>query len=499
MGTTRETRVLSAVGFGLAKAATSLAYMTAMGSVASSIGFVSELDFMIAMNLVACATGLAIAWLAGKGKLAGKSLSQVPAVIIFVAGLSLNFISGPFALPPVFLAKLLGALCGFSITIACACWLEVLSAQDSLQHSINQIVCALIIQGVLVACLSFAPATVVRIAEIAFFLVSSFLLRAVRRNIPATEHKTPPETRPDLRFELFQSYICLFVLVGVVGILHTSVLGSSTEHIVGDVNMWLPLGVATFITAILAFATARRPNPTSVYKGCFPCMLVILSLLPFMGDFLSSFTGFVMIACYDVCGMMFLVFIVERSRTLSYPSYILSGLYLGGSSLSLFVGLSIGLLLGALSADYGLSLLTLLAFATIYPLVTVLMIAVRKSRGSSDRNQSMHIAEAVTMKSVDASEARAEHASELDPAESETSIEQRLAVIAEEVVLTKREREIMAFLARGRSARYIAEALVISENTVWSHIKRVYSKTGVTCKQELIDLVEAPTETSHSS
>ena len=76
-----------------------------MGSVASSIGFVSELDFMIAMNLVACATGLAIAWLAGKGKLAGKSLSQVPAVIIFVAGLSLNFYLGPIRTAPGLLGK----------------------------------------------------------------------------------------------------------------------------------------------------------------------------------------------------------------------------------------------------------------------------------------------------------------------------------------------------------------------------------------------------------
>ncbi len=57
MGIAQEGAILSALGFGLTKAATSLAYMTAMGSVTSSIGFVSELDFMIAMNLAAFATG----------------------------------------------------------------------------------------------------------------------------------------------------------------------------------------------------------------------------------------------------------------------------------------------------------------------------------------------------------------------------------------------------------------------------------------------------------
>lgn len=82
--------------------------------------------------------------------------------------------------------------------------------------------------------------------------------------------------------------------------------------------------------------------------------------------------------------------------------------------------------------------------------------------------------------------------STISPETVDDSYEQRIADIADEAELTKREREVMEFLARGRSAKYIADALVISQNTVWSHVKRVYAKTGVSSKQELIDLVEAP-------
>ena len=39
-------------------------------------------------------------------------------------------------------------------------------------------------------------------------------------------------------------------------------------------------------------------------------------------------------------------------------------------------------------------------------------------------------------------------------------------------------------------AKFIAEELVISENTAWAHIKRVYAKTGVHSKQELMSVVE---------
>ena len=62
--------------------------------------------------------------------------------------------------------------------------------------------------------------------------------------------------------------------------------------------------------------------------------------------------------------------------------------------------------------------------------------------------------------------------------------------LVERYGLTKREREILGYLARGRSAKYISDTLVISDNTTWAHIKRIYAKTGVHSKQELMSLVE---------
>ena len=152
---------------------------------------------------------------------------------------------------------------------------------------------------------------------------------------------------------MLQAFLCLFVLVGVVGILHTTVLGSQSESIVGDVNMWMPLVAATAITALVAGLTMRHPDPTAVYKGCLPAMLAILSLLPFFGEALGGLAGLVMITCYDVCGMVFLLFIVDRARTLRMSSYVLSSVYLGGSGLFLVIGLSIGGVLGALSRVAG--------------------------------------------------------------------------------------------------------------------------------------------------
>ena len=56
--------------------------------------------------------------------------------------------------------------------------------------------------------------------------------------------------------------------------------------------------------------------------------------------------------------------------------------------------------------------------------------------------------------------------------------------------LTPRECDVLALLARGRNAEYIAEDLTLSAATVRSYIKIVYRKLGVHSQQELISVVE---------
>ena len=55
--------------------------------------------------------------------------------------------------------------------------------------------------------------------------------------------------------------------------------------------------------------------------------------------------------------------------------------------------------------------------------------------------------------------------------------------------LSARETEVMELIARGYSVARIAELLVVSENTIRTHSRRIYTKLGVHKKQELMDLV----------
>lgn len=55
--------------------------------------------------------------------------------------------------------------------------------------------------------------------------------------------------------------------------------------------------------------------------------------------------------------------------------------------------------------------------------------------------------------------------------------------------LSAREVEVMRMICKGRSKRYIAEQLMVSENTVKFHARLVYQKLDVHSRQELMSLV----------
>ena len=592
------------VGFGLAKAATSLGYLSAMGSVGQSVGFVTELWFMFASEAASIIAASLVIALACRGAVKPGSFAMWPGVAALVVGFAASAV---FAQAGVALemAPLLGVLYGVGQTVVSIAWLDIFSMQES-ERSHICMVCGLVLQAFIVAgsfCFGYGLAfDLVVCAMAACSLVCYRVSVALaHRTAPASAlkgrdagnaarsfgegaggtcavarhaSKTMPVRRILLTFG--PDYWCLFALVGVVGILHTSVLGSSSEHIVGDVSMAAPLFASTAVASAIALVASRRGNPTAAYKACLPVMLVVLSLMPFIGDALGPLSGTIMIMCYDVCGMLFLFYIANASRETGVSSFVLSGIYLIGSNAFLALGLVAGLVVGALSASRGVSLLTLLAFVALYPLGIAFVFAMRHSereidgRGaavpqagfsegdhvfggasegdaaagavaSSDAGANALLvgnaaignttAKVLRESAVSGNTAVPFDASSSDAAvhgrqagnglvsDGQSSVDQsndadahaapkeagigasvetvaepdwrsELASFAQTYGLTPRETEICSYLVRGRSAKHIAEELVISENTVWSHVKNVYAKTGAAGKNALIELFE---------
>lgn len=547
--------LLAACGFGLSKAVVSLGYLSAMGSVERSVGYVTELWFMLASEVSSLLIAACVIALVAKGVVVRGSLAQWPALACALAGFLMGGLGLLSWMPHAASAIVLGvcyacASAGFSLT-----WLEKLSHCEP-RDACTFMVAGLFIQVGAIALLSSASALLmVAVASLAA-ACSYVCYRALlygEKGLCACGLRSVAKLHASCALEqeggtcgggksargeglgalaggargagsvrafvraFGNEYFCLFVLVSVVGILHTSVLGSSSEHIVGDVAMWVPVCAATCVAAGVALCALRSPDPTIVYRACLPLMLVLLSLMPFVGDALGPVAGVVMIACHDVVGMLFLFYIVTLAHKTSWQSYVLTAVYLGGSNLFLFVGLAIGMFLSSMSASFGISLLTLLAFAAMYPLGIGFVVAMRHSKedaalGSASENVPEGMPAAAPQAAVSSSSSGAAAspqtgASALDSghvqpssakevqasaeqAAAEPDWEAELARFTKHYALTRRESEICSYLVRGRSAKHIAEALVISENTVWTHVKNVYGKTGVSGKDELINLFE---------
>ncbi len=62
--------------------------------------------------------------------------------------------------------------------------------------------------------------------------------------------------------------------------------------------------------------------------------------------------------------------------------------------------------------------------------------------------------------------------------------------LTKDPILTDREKEIVNLLCTGRTYKMIAEELYLSENTIKTHIKSIYSKYEVQSKTQLIKIRE---------
>lgn len=72
----------------------------------------------------------------------------------------------------------------------------------------------------------------------------------------------------------------------------------------------------------------------------------------------------------------------------------------------------------------------------------------------------------------------------------EDDLRERCRKVQAQFDLTDRETDMAFYLAQGRSKSYISQELHLSENTVKSYTRNVYSKLCIHSKQELIDILD---------
>ena len=520
------------VGFALYKAACGCGYLSAMGTVADNIGFVSTITFMVASNIAGIAVCCALV-------VAGGLFVKVPRLLLGCA--SYMILLFDFLVIPQWGSSIaIGVFYGLSTGFLSVIWLEI--CIERTDHAALCVTCGFLLSMLLQYCVfvyEFFSVYISVIPLVVSFCLYAYFVYAEKAPVDKTSYvRFAAHTKSSRIF--YPALMCYAVCVFVVGVSNSAVLDTSIESLMGGVDMQAANLLAAILCATLVFCSVKAPSPVKVYIVSLPMFFAIFSLIPILGDNIESRIGFLMVVCYQAIAILFAGFSVHLVHEKRLNPRVVMGMCIGVSNLSLLLGLIMGTVLNIISSNQGLPLPILVAFSAIYPLGVALFYATRKKSEShtratmqdtvgvneasaheplafaavsdaisevssdsatgacvsADGNKHMSNQSSIHMQSSVSSEVASTVSGAFECEEDKAGIykdaEVALITRAQELAalygLTEREEEILRYLARGRSARKISEELFISENTAWSHIKRIYVKTEMHSRQELLDL-----------
>lgn len=287
----------------------------------------------------------------------------------------------------------------------------------------------------------------------------------------------PKENRTSL-------YICLTIgslLLAVVRALgslgvwaDTNVILSQTEYLVVGTL------IATVLLLLFGYFTLIRTITYSVEIRFIPAIIAILACLflsaidiPLPIPFSVLISEIIQIA--DLCAhVLFWTMIASAVEGLNVPSYRVMGI--AGSAYSIFSALWVFLMHSTTIVDS--AFISLTAYGLFILVTFSLWVGFRKLRQPQTiLQQAPPLSTTVVLE---------EPTKEEEPSEVMAT---RCAQIAEEYKLSPRETEIFLLLAQGRTREFIKDELVLSGNTVKTHVSHIYTKIGVHDRQEMIDLV----------
>ncbi len=198
-----------------------------------------------------------------------------------------------------------------------------------------------------------------------------------------------------------------------------------------------------------------------MFDGQFRHLLVLVAFVVF-----SIVSSLMVVSCARV------------ARNQCLQPVLVYGMFAGTVYAAQEVGSLLGFMLNT-TGTTGFASLSVVALIAIYAM-SLAMNTRRGGRGAAESST----ATATTSKTAIAESA-------ISPAEAlDIRLSQQCDALVAQYGLSARETDVLRLLARGRDVPYIAEELVISKNTVRTHMRNIFQKTGVHSRQEVIDLLE---------
>lgn len=310
------------------------------------------------------------------------------------------------------------------------------------------------------------------------------------------------------------SYLPFPSLIFVSILLFNIVCGYSLASSEAEPSFAASMASCIPVCVVFAAATIRRPPSLDAsYRTAVLCIIAGLLCAPFALPALQDQTGeqayiALLSAGSDLFNMLAYCIVASVGYRNKLGAVFVAATVLAAQWLGIGIGAPIAQMaaaLGALSSLWATAAMAIIFFTFNYiglrnfsfdrAVETVL--PAHADENTSDENTSENTMALEAKPSRVKSASTSDKANELgmvSPAAATQPvvdpIDEACSSVACACNLTNRETDVLRLLARGRTSPFIQEELVLSRNTVKTHVRHIYTKLDVHSQQELISKVE---------
>ena len=253
----------------------------------------------------------------------------------------------------------------------------------------------------------------------------------------------------------------------------------------------IQVAVAALLLACMLLP-ASVPLLRTVYRGLIPLLSVAVLALNYMSEALfggSQFEMILVIMLYTAAALLTITMLVGMAHAAEFSSDLVVSI-----ACMLFCAVSVATMVAAtrFSLDDSDTRAIIVVSSGLYAAGMVIYALWRGLRADRDTLLGAELDRPGTRRRAGAAAASptgqssAGGAPTADELLTDAGIEARCDALAREYALTAREREVLGYLAHGHNGVYISDELLISPNTVRTHIHNIYRKLGVTSREDIL-------------
>ena len=485
---------LPVVGFGLFKALLDWTYSSALSTASGTLPFVNDIRFSLVASLailVVTACLFVVSW---------KRPSLMPrrtAYVCMALLAGVNLLSGLGLLgelPDAVGVALITGVYGLGSAVPNAVWLALIAVLPA-GECLLVIAAAYLLAGLVSPIFAVLPGVVGCLAACVACVASIVLLARMPGETPrdqdAEKELSTASVRPVL-VSVAGPLVVFLALEMVMGL----VLSFQAVDAAGDGSAAGAKTLATLAAYIclIVLVIRRRelPDIRLLFERLFPFFALALALLPFTSSAYGTLFSAVLVFLQGMVGTSVLFLLLQNSREHGVPIVACVAGVSFVARASILAGLVVGWTIGVADGVDATARVLMVAGAAMYAMSLVLVWSLKTRRLGGASGADAQAEQGAGEASGEAQGAQiaqaAQAADAVDVVDRPASFEETAARLAREHSLTAREEQVVALVACGRSAVYIAGELGIAPETVRSYLKSAYPKLGVHSKQELIDL-----------